>query len=377
MNESLVEWTLLREQNYLSECIGLGLKKKVLQQYSTKYGRIDFAHELNDGRIAITELETIIDSKSKLEYCQYQCLEYANIKFENTKNTIIVILIAEETPINYQKELINFSKKNNFEFKTYSLNIVNKYYKQLIEEAVRNSGIPLVKPVANNFTHLSCLNRLILPFFELEKDILRREDFIEYFNLKEDKADSHFKVHKQMAEYFELIKDISTTKKLDKIELTNYGKRFRENINYEFIAYKSYIKSDLKRIDLSLEQKRILLESLMNGNIGELKGKVNILYFLRFVHLTEGIYVPKGRKMDREKISFTNSFLNTNYSEITLCNWLNFVCNHTVELGLIERINTNNSYDRAILTSLGSRVLGFIEMDLHLKRERSQIPLQI
>lgn len=377
MNESLVEWTLLREQNYLSECIGLGLKKKVLQQYSTKYGRIDFAHELNDGRIAITELETIIDSKSKLEYCQYQCLEYANIKFENTKNTIIVILIAEETPINYQKELINFSKKNNFEFKTYSLNIVNKYYKQLIEEAVRNSGIPLVKPVANNFTHLSCLNRLILPFFELEKDILRREDFIEYFNLKEDKADSHFKVHKQMAEYFELIKDISTTKKLDKIELTNYGKRFRENINYEFIAYKSYIKSDLKRIDLSLEQKRILLESLMNGNIGELKGKVNILYFLRFVHLTEGIYVPKGRKMDREKISFTNSFLNTNYSEITLCNWLNFVCNHTVELGLIERINTNNSHDRAILTSLGSRVLGFIEMDLHLKRERSQIPLQI
>ncbi|EKY17789.1 hypothetical protein [Capnocytophaga sp. oral taxon 326] len=377
MNESLVEWTLLREQNYLSECIGLGLKKKVFQQYSTKYGRIDFAHELNDGRIAITELETIIDSKSKLEYCQYQCLEYANIKFENTKSTIIVILIAEETPIKYKKELINFSKKNNFEFKTYSLDIVNKYYKQLIEEAVRNSGIPLVKPVANNFTHLSCLNRLILPFFELEKDILQREDFIEYFNLKEDKADSHFKVHKQMAEYFELIKDISTTKKLDKIELTNYGKRFRENINYEFITYKSYIKSDLKRIDLSLEQKRILLESLMNGNIGELKGKVNILYFLRFVHLTEGIYVPKGRKMDYEKISFTNSFLKTNYSEITLCNWLNFVCNHTVELGLIERINTNNNYDRAILTSLGSRVLGFIEMDLHLKRERSQIPLQI
>jgi hypothetical protein len=377
MNESVVEWTLLREQNYLSECIGLGLKKKVFQQYSTKYGRIDFAHELNDGRIAITELETIIDSKSKLEYCQYQCLEYANIKFENTKSTIIVILIAEETPIKYKKELINFSKKNNFEFKTYSLDIVNKYYKQLIEEAVRNSGIPLVKPVANNFTHLSCLNRLILPFFELEKDILQREDFIEYFNLKEDKADSHFKVHKQMAEYFELIKDISTTKKLDKIELTNYGKRFRENINYEFITYKSYIKSDLKRIDLSLEQKRILLESLMNGNIGELKGKVNILYFLRFVHLTEGIYVPKGRKMDYEKISFTNSFLKTNYSEITLCNWLNFVCNHTVELGLIERINTNNNYDRAILTSLGSRVLGFIEMDLHLKRERSQIPLQI
>jgi hypothetical protein len=68
MNESLVEWTLLREQNYLNKCLGLGVKKKIFQQYSTEYGRIDFAHELNDGRIAITELETVINNKSKLEY---------------------------------------------------------------------------------------------------------------------------------------------------------------------------------------------------------------------------------------------------------------------------------------------------------------------
>jgi len=60
-----------------------------------------------------------------------------------------------------------------------------------------------------------------------------------------------------------------------------------------------------------------------------------------------------------------------------LCNWLNFVCKHTEELGLVERIKTDVEFDRATLTSLGSRVLGFIEMDLHLKRERLQIPLQL
>ncbi|MDR2127163.1 MAG: hypothetical protein LBP63_10075 [Prevotellaceae bacterium] len=377
MNESLVEWTLLREQKYLNKCLGLGVKKKIFQQYSTEYGRIDFAHELNDGRIAITELETVIDNKSKLEYCQYQCLEYANIQFGTKEKPLIVILIANETPEKYKKQLMNFSRENNFEFKTYSLEIVNSYYKQLIEEAVKNSGIPLVKPVANNFTHLSCLNRFILPFFDLEKDTLERSDFIEYFELKDDRANSHFKVHKQMAEYFELIKDISKTNKLSEIQLTEYGKRFRDNINYEFAVYKHYSKADLKRINLSLEQKRILLESLMNGNIGELKGKANLLYFLRFVHLTEGVWIPRGRKMDKQKLDFANSFLSTNYSEITLCNWLNFICTHAGELELVERIKTDTEYDRATLTSLGSRVLGFIEMDLHLKRERAQIPLQL
>jgi len=377
MNETLVEWTLLREQNYLNKCLGLSVKKKIFQQYSTEYGRIDFAHELNDGRIAITELETVIDNKSKLEYCKYQCLEYANIQFDTKEKPLIIILIANETPDKYKQQLISFSKQHHFEFKTYSLDIVNEYYKKLIEEAVKNSGVPLVKPVANNFTHLACLNRFILPFHDLGKDILKRTNFVEYFDLHDDKADSHFKVHKQMAEYFELIKDISATNRLSEIQLTEYGKRFRDNINCEFAVYKNYSKASVKQITLSLEQKRILLESLMNGNIGELKGKANLLYFLRFVHLTEGIWVPRGRKMDKQKLDFANSFLNTDYSEVTLCNWLNFICTHAVELDLVERIKTNTEYDRATLTSLGSRVLGFIEMDLHLKRERTQIPLQL
>lgn len=377
MNELLVEWTLLREQNYLNNCLGLNVKKKIFQQYSTEYGRIDFAHELNDGGIAITELETVIDNKAKLEYCKFQTLEYSKIIFQEKKKPIIVVLIAEETPDKFQKQLKTFVDENDFLLKTYSLSIVNDFYKRLIEEAVKNSGVPLVKPVANNFTHLSCLNRFILPFYDFEKDELNREDFVDYFDLKKETADSHFKVHKQMAEYFQLIEDLSPKKQLSKFRLTEYGKRFRDNLNYEFAIVKGVSKGAVKRIDLSIEQKRILLESLMNGNIGDLKGKVNLLYFLRFVHLTEGIWVPRGRTLDKQKLEFANSFLGTNYSQISLCNWLNFVCTHSEELGLIERIKTKTEYDRATLSSLGSRVLGFIEMDLHLKRERAQIPLQI
>lgn len=377
ISELLVEWTLLREQNYLQKCLDLPIKRKLFQQYSTDYGRIDFAHELIDSSVLITELETNINNKSKLEYCQFQCLEYQHIVFQNTPKPKIAILAAIETPLKFQRELLAFTQQHGFLIRYYSLEQVNQYYKQLIYEAVKNSGIPLVKPVANNFTHLACLNRFVLPFYEKETNELDRADFIEYFDLSKEKADSHFKVHKQVAEYFELIEDISPNARFTKVRLTAYGKRFKENLNYDFPLKKVISKSNIKQIDLSLEQQRILLESLMNGNIGERKGKVNILYFLRFVHLTEGIWIPRGRNLDQQKLDFANSFLGTDYSQITLANWLNFVCTHCEELGLVERIKTNTPYDRTTLTSLGSRVLGFIEMDLHLKRERIQLPLQI
>jgi len=376
MNELLVEWTLLREQNYLKKCLGLNIKRKLFQQYSTEFGRIDFAHELPNGQIVITELETIIDNKSKLEYCQSQCLGYSNIQFREGNSPLIAILIAEETPEKYLKELLSFSNERRFHLKTYSLETVSEIYRKLIEEAIQTSGVPVLKPVANNFTHLSCLNRFMLPFYDTEKKELKREDFVEYFDLKPDKSNSHFKVHKHMAEYFELIEDVSPQEEESSFRLTKYGERFVENLNYEFVIKRTK-KSDIKRIDLSLEQKRILLESLMNGNIRDLKGKVNLLYFLRFVHLTEGVWIPRNRKLDRQKRDFANSFLGTNYTEVTLTNWLNFTCTHAEELDLVKRIKTTTEYDRAILTSLGSRVLGFIEMDLHMKRERIQIPLQI
>ncbi len=379
MNESVVEWTLLREQDYLKKCLGLDIKRKLFQQYSTEYGRIDFAHELSGNRIVITELETIIDQRAKLDYCQKQTLEYRNIRFNTPENPLIAILAADDTPPRYQQSLYEFSSAHDVLLKFYSLAIVQEKYQNLLEEAIKTSGAPISQPVANNFTHLAALNRFILPFYENNTDQLTRQNFVEYFGLKKGVADSHFKVSKQMAQYFELITDTSEGTARSPFQLTdNYGVRFRDSLNYEFILQnKRKTSASIKQIDLSIEQIRILLESLMNGNISERKGKANILYFLRLLHITEGLWIPRGRNLEQQQVDFVNAFLRTNYRPGVLANWMGFICNHCEELSLVERIRTETKYDRAMLTTLGSRVLGFIEMDLHLKRERLQIPIQM
>jgi len=121
----------------------------------------------------------------------------------------MLALIAEETPNRFKKEMQFFTDNNNFYLRFYSLSLVKDLYKNQIELAIKNSGVPLVKPVANNFTHLSALNRFILPFYDKETDVLQKNDFVEYFDLNHNIASSNFKVHKQMCEYFELIEDIS------------------------------------------------------------------------------------------------------------------------------------------------------------------------
>jgi hypothetical protein len=134
----------------------------------------------------------------------------------------------------------------------------------------------------------------------------------------------------------------------------------------------------VKRIELSIEQKRILLESLLNGNFLEKKSKINIYYFLRFVSLTEGEWLPRGRKFNKKsEFDFVNSFFKIDYSEGSVADLLKFTCNHCVELGLVEKLKTNGFYDRVIFTSLGSRILAYMEQDIQMKRERIQIPLQL
>jgi hypothetical protein len=67
MNEELVEWTLLCEQNYLNKCLGLGVKKKIFQQYSTEYGRIDFAHKLKSALKENLFVAQVIDKNKQLK----------------------------------------------------------------------------------------------------------------------------------------------------------------------------------------------------------------------------------------------------------------------------------------------------------------------
>jgi len=155
------------------------------------------------------------------------------------------------------------------------------------------------------------------------------------------------------------------------MELTGYGRRFRDSYNAEIVQSKATMP------DLSIEQKRILLEVLTNGVFT--KSKVNIYYFLRFVHLTNGEWLPKpGTSHDTEKLKFVNFLFGKDYKWNTAKELLLFTCNQCEELGLVERMRIlESAYDRVVLTSLGSRVLGYLELYLHLRREQLQIPLQV
>ena len=128
---------------------------------------------------------------------------------------------------------------------------------------------------------------------------------------------------------------------------------------------------------MSYSQSRVLLESLTNGQFT--KSKVNIYYPLRFIHITNGEWIPKEHAdIGADRLTYLNNFLGTNYRPGPLTRLVRFIFNQAEELGLVDAIQTPSHEPtfKAFLTSLGSRVLVFLELYLHLKREQLQIPLQ-
>lgn len=369
MNEHLVEWTLLRESNYLQSCIpSIQLEKKVCQQFTTEFGRIDFAHKIKNDGFLLTELETEINSSAKFNYCIEQVKAYKNIRFNNIDSHFVAILYAEQTENKFKKEIKSFCDSQEVVSFLYDLEKVKQLYEVEIKKSLLNTGAPLEKPVAMNLTFLSTFNRLIIAYHIKETDTLRKSDFkISFDSIGTGKVETDFNVTARGAIYFDLI-----SKDGDVFALTELGKRFKDGLNYvEGLNPRN-------RYDLSIEQKRILIESLLNGNFHEKKSKVNIYYFLKFVSLTEGEWLPRGRAFDsKSKFEFVNSFFKMNYREGVAADLLKFTCNHCIELDLVEKIKTRGFYDRVRLTSLGSRVLSYLDFDIHLKRERVQIPLQI
>jgi hypothetical protein len=361
MNEDLVQWVLLRRPEYLQKRLGFKLERKLGENYTTEQGRIDFAFETKE-EILVIELEIGINNKAKFEYCINQVKRYKNIKFITKKPVKFIILFDEEnTPPEFIRLLTDFSEKLGIILRTYSILDVQELYKKCLEELTRSTGIYLGPPVAMDVVYLRWLNKIIKPFYNKNVDALPLEDIRNIFRSR-----TSFGVYTNLAKYFELIE-----RRKGIVKLTEYGKRFRDAYNAEIIH------SGATMPDLSTEQKRILLEILTNGVFT--KSKVNIYYFLRFVHLTNGEWLPKhGTPEDPEKLKFVNFLFGKDYKWNTVKELLLFTCNQCEELELVERMRISKSpYDRVVLTTLGSRVLGYLELYLHLRREQIQIPLQI
>lgn len=366
MNESLVQWVLLKRPEYLQSRLGFKLGRKLGENYTTEQGRIDFAFETKS-EILVVELETGINNHAKLDYCVEQVTRYKEIDFLTEKPVKFVILFDEEnTSPRFIKPLRDFCEKLDILLRTYSILDVQELYKKCLEELRKTTGIYLGPPVAMDVVYLRWLNKVITPFHKEQVDILPLDTVRNVF--KSPKKPTNFNVYKNLAKYFELIEE----KKREKlIQLTDYGKRFKDNYNAEIIQARGTVP------DLSTEQKRVLLQVLTDGLFT--KSKVNICYFLRFVHLTNGDWLPKSSTPEgTEKLKFVNFLFGKSYRWTTVRKLLLFTCNQCEELELVERMRLSKSrYDRVVLTTLGSRVLGYLELYLHLKREQLQIPLQI
>ncbi|HTD68562.1 MAG TPA: hypothetical protein VK846_18730 [Candidatus Limnocylindria bacterium] len=368
MNKNVVQWVMLRKTEFLAKQLGLPLRRKLAEYQTTDFGIIDFAFDTSDDEIAVIELETGISSTAKLDFCLEQSLRYKKLATIVPQPLRVFILYDRlGTPLSFQQRLTQRSSEHGLELRSYSMLDVKSLYQRAMDELEKTSGIYLGRPVATNLTHLRLLNRILLPFATARKEEMTQEELRRSFSPSASRT--MFTVRKNLAAHFELftVGEASGGKMLS---LTDYGRRFCENMTYAPLAVGH-------EFDLSHAQRRVLLESLTNGQFT--KSKVNIYYFLRFIHLTNGEWVPKEHgDIGKERLTYLNNFLGTSYLPGPLTRLIRFTFNQASELGLVDSIETGQSEPtfKAFLTSLGSRVLGFLELYLHLKREQLQIPLQ-
>ncbi len=356
MKESLVQWTLLNNKAYLSKCLHFSFSKKVGQEISTDFGRIDFILENNKGQHLVVELETTLNSSDKLDYCFNQVLNYHNVSFSG--DTKYCILFAIETSRDNTAKVQNFGRENNILIRSYSLNLVKKLYSNTVERLSLNVGLALPTPKNYTICFLRWLNKILKPFKDLQKENLTLTEISQAFT-----GITNFNCYKRLALDLEMI-----TEKGNIYYLTQFGKEYIENLNPNI-----YQTDNISSIDLTNEQRRLLLKILTNGNWDGKVHKMNIYWFLRFVEITNGNWLPLRYPFDQDKLEIARGLFKVSYSYRTMKEFLNWCCNYCEELGLIERIKSTTDYDSLTLTPLGIEVNNIFSMDLALKKSRMNL----
>ncbi|MDI9336952.1 MAG: hypothetical protein QM539_00855 [Alphaproteobacteria bacterium] len=360
MVESLVQWTLLNNPSRLVHYLKFDFSKIIGQEISTDHGRIDFLLSNKENNHLLVELETIMNSKSKIDYCFTQILNYKNVKF--SENTNYCILYADETNLKNKKIIEKFGKEYQVLIQTYPLKKIKELYSQTIERLSLNVGLALPSPKNYTICYLRWLNKIMKTFAELNKDSLSpNEIFIPFENI--NKSRTNFNCYERLALDFELFEI-----KNSKYYLTDFGKIFVNNIS-PYV----YITNNASSINLSNEQKRLLLKIITNGNWENKIHKVNIYWFLRFIEITRGNWFPKQDRFDQDKLDIARGIFDVSYNERTMYEFLNWCSNYCLELGLIERIKSTTNYDQVFLTPLGVEINNIFSLDLILKKSRMNL----
>ncbi|MCK5559248.1 MAG: hypothetical protein KAJ51_01595, partial [Thermoplasmata archaeon] len=319
--------------------------------------------------LLVVELETKIDSSSKLEHCTSQILRYIKLKnqFQNHEVKVALVYAQEGTPERYTEELQRFAADTGILLSTYSLQSIQNTYNKMVNQLNRASGISLGRSLALGITSISWINKFMLPFlfFVKSKDKENMSELLDnlwhgheggvnYFvDLPEDgvidsipwntvkqlfSSNTNFYVLKRLVEDFELI-EVKTISKTRYIFLTEFGSRFRDELYLRFLGRTNNKLNNQSSIkELTLGQKRLLLEILLNGNFTKLK--INIFHFLRYVHLTEGSWLPKARsKVSAAERQYLNNMFNSSYNSRTLKDLILQTCTFCAELGLVNRLS--------------------------------------
>lgn len=353
MRESIVQWTLLQNLDFLSNNLDFPTAIKKGQEVTTDFGRIDFILEDHHQNQLIVELETTLNSKYKRDYCFEQILNYKNVKF--TDETSYCILFAKETSHKAQKIVSDFGKENDILIRSYSINDVKQLYTSTVERLSLSFGLSMPKPTNYTICYLRWLNKILKPYRDFGENFLEEKDLSHYFTSPNT---TNFKCYLRLALDFEML---YTHKKGYKI--SENGLEYNQNYNPEID-----ITSNLSSVDLTNEQKKVLLRVITNGNWTA--HKVNIYWFLRFLEVTNGEWLPNLKDFERHKLDLVNGLFNVNYRSRTMYEFLNFACNWCLELDLVDKIKTTSNYDKVFLTPLGIEINNVFSLDLQLKKNR-------
>ena len=359
MNESLVKWTLLNNIDYLAKSLDFQIASRKGQEITTDYGRIDFIAENHQKEQLIVELETILNNNSKLNQCFTQILNYKNVRFID--KTDYCILYALETSNRWQRRINDFGRDNNVLVRSYSLNEVKNLYASTVERLSLSFGLALPKPSTYTISYLRWLNKILRPFKGFSKDVLCVEELAYYFA---SPRTTNFKCYLRLALDFEMIEGDSNS-----FTITDNGKDFINNFNIDIES-----AANLSSVNLTNEQKRILLRVLTNGNWTV--HKVNIYWFLRFMEVTNGGWIPNIKSFDKPKLDLVNGLFGVYYKRRTMYEFLNFACNWCIELGLVERVKLASNYDRLFLTPLGVEINNIFSLDLQIKKSRLNLSFE-
>ena len=201
------------------------------------------------------------------------------------------------------------------------------------------------------------LNKILKPFLDFGRNTLTKAELARYFTSYNT---TNFKCYLRLALDFEMIEPSGR-----RYSITANGKQYVRNFNPNL--FKSSPRR-LPSIDLMNEQKRLLLKILTNSNWTV--HKVNIYWFLRFIEVTHGAWIPNLIDFAQEKLDMVNGLFGVSYKKRTMYELLNFTYNFCAELELVERIKSGGKYDRIYLTPLGVEANNIFSLDLQAKKSR-------